>query len=228
MSFPQTTTKDRLFIAAIGCFARHGYKEATVRDICAAAGAANANAVSYHFGGKKKLYQAILDVIFAENLRRRKEAEASQEQDLSPEQRLRGFLATMIDVGFSGEAVAKDATAIVLREMMSPSRHLDRLVESCVLSDVADFTAILKDLLGHDAPNHVVRDCMASVGGQIYYYLAFWPIFSRVHPEHPGIMAYKEPLLDHLMRFSLAGLEATRKALENGDIPGDMPAASQP
>lgn len=209
------TTKERIFIAAIRAFARHGYQGATVRDICNQAGTANATAVNYYFGGKKKLYKAILDMIFAENLRRRKAMEAADPvPDPSPEQRLRRFLATMLDVGFSGDEVAEDAVAIVLREMMAPSEHLDRLVDEFVLPDVADFTAILRDILGRDAPDHVVRDCMASVGGQVYYYMAFWPVFSRVHPEHPGVKAYKEPLLEHLMRFSLAGLEAVRQDMQ--------------
>jgi len=207
------TTKERMFFAAIKCFARDGFQGATVRDICKEAGTANATAVNYYFGSKKKLYKSVLDLIFAENLRRRKAREASEpDGDQSPEERLRKFLATMLEVGFSENELAKDVTAIVLREMMSPSEHLDRLVESFVLPDVADFTAILKDILGHDAPDHVVRDCLASVGGQIYYYLAFWPIFSRVYPEHPGVKAYRQPLLDHLMRFSMAGLEAARLA----------------
>ncbi len=222
------TTKEKILIAAIRIFAREGYKGTTVRAICKEAGTANATAVNYYYGGKANLYKAILDLIFAENTRRRKEREAAwqeeeQTTESSPEERMRRYLAVMLDVGFSDDPLHKDVMAILLREMMSPSPHLDDLVEKHTRPDNREATEITRALLGPDAPDYVVRDCLTSVGGQIFYYMAFWPIFSRVYPEHPGMTQYKETLLEHIMRFSLAGLETTRKALENGEIPPEQP-----
>lgn len=219
MPMPENpTTKERLLFAAMKLFGRRGFQGATVRDICREAQAANATAVNYHFGNKAGLYEAVLDLIFAENLRRRRarqEAEAGTDgPDRPPEERLRQFLATMVDVGFSGGPVARDATAIVLREMLAPSKYLDDLVERYMLPDTEEFSGIIRELLGPRATDEDVRDCLASVGGQIYYYMAFWPVFSRVYPEHPGMSEYKSELVDHVMRFSLAGLEASRRALE--------------
>lgn len=53
------STPHRLLEAAERLFAERGYAGASVRAICAEAGA-NLNAVSYHFGGKQALYQAVL------------------------------------------------------------------------------------------------------------------------------------------------------------------------
>ena len=53
------TTRDRLLQAATRLFADGGYRGASVRDICNLAGA-NPGAVSYHFGGKRQLYRAVL------------------------------------------------------------------------------------------------------------------------------------------------------------------------
>jgi AcrR family transcriptional regulator len=53
------TTRERLLHSATRLFADNGYRGASVRDICNLAGA-NPGAVSYHFGGKRQLYRAVL------------------------------------------------------------------------------------------------------------------------------------------------------------------------
>lgn len=224
MSMPEKpTTKEKLFFAAIAVFAQHGFKGATVREICSRAGTANATAVNYYFGSKEKLYQAILDMIFAENMRRHNQAKAEADPDATPEDRLRGFLTTLVEVGFSKDPLAADATTIVLREMTSPSPYLDEMVRNYSSTESAELWAILCDILGPDAPDYLVRDCLASIAGQVFYYLAFWPVFSRVYPEHPGVADYREPLVDHIVRFSMAGLRATREALEKKEVPPEHP-----
>ena len=221
MGMPENpTTQDKIFCAGVRLFARDGFEGATVRDICKEAGTANATAVNYYFGGKAKLYRAILDLVFAENLRRRQEAEKEPAREtLSPEDRLRRFLTIMVDVGFNENQFSKDVTTIVLREMMAPTDYLDELVDKFTRPDNDELAGIIREILGSDAPDFLVRDCLASVAGQVFYYLAFWPVFSRVYPEHPGVDHYKEPLVDHIMRFSMAGLKATKEALEKGEIP---------
>ena len=54
-----TPTRERLLQASTRLFADNGYRGASVRDICNLAGA-NPGAVSYHFGGKRQLYRAVL------------------------------------------------------------------------------------------------------------------------------------------------------------------------
>ena len=52
-------TRQRLLEAAGEIFAEQGFRQTTVRDICARAGA-NVAAVNYHFGDKEKLYSEVL------------------------------------------------------------------------------------------------------------------------------------------------------------------------
>lgn len=54
-----SNTRERLTQAASQLFATHGYRGAPVRDICNLA-RVNPGAVSYHFGGKRQLYRAVL------------------------------------------------------------------------------------------------------------------------------------------------------------------------
>src|SRR6202163_4022049 len=52
-------TREKLLEVAERVFADHGYQAATVREICARAGA-NVAAVNYHFGDKLGLYTELL------------------------------------------------------------------------------------------------------------------------------------------------------------------------
>ncbi len=54
-----SSTRERLLEAATQLFAEHGFRGASVRDLCDLA-RANPAAVSYHFGGKRQLYRAVL------------------------------------------------------------------------------------------------------------------------------------------------------------------------
>ena len=55
----QPTTRERLIAAGASVFADNGFRGAAVRDICNLA-RVNPGAISYHFGGKRQLYRAVL------------------------------------------------------------------------------------------------------------------------------------------------------------------------
>lgn len=55
--------KTRILLAAKKLFARQGYDGTSVRQICDEAGA-NISLVSYHFGGKEKVFEALFDRYF--------------------------------------------------------------------------------------------------------------------------------------------------------------------
>jgi AcrR family transcriptional regulator len=62
-------TRIRLIHAARAIFAERGYDGASIRDITAAAGA-NLGAVTYHFGSKHALYEAVVEDAFRPLLER--------------------------------------------------------------------------------------------------------------------------------------------------------------
>ena len=57
-------TPDRLILAGRAAFARRGYDGASIRAITRAA-KANLGAVTYHFGSKRALYEAVLDHVLS-------------------------------------------------------------------------------------------------------------------------------------------------------------------
>jgi AcrR family transcriptional regulator len=74
------TTRDRLLAVSRQVFAARGYRGASIRDITRAADA-NLGAITYHFGTKQKLYEAVLSGAFDEIAQR---VEAASRVDGGP------------------------------------------------------------------------------------------------------------------------------------------------
>jgi len=95
---PSSSTKTRLLAAAIEIFAEKGYRDATVADVCEAAGA-NIASVNYHFGSKENLFRHVLREAF---MRSEKEfpLDGGLRPDTPGELRLHAFMAGMIRRNF--------------------------------------------------------------------------------------------------------------------------------
>lgn len=84
--------REDILNAGLKVMFRSGYQGATVRDICAAAGAPHGSFIN-HFGSKEAFAQEVLDRYFA-NLQRTVRA-ALEDQSLTPRQRLQRYLDTI-------------------------------------------------------------------------------------------------------------------------------------
>ncbi|MBB6023309.1 AcrR family transcriptional regulator [Paenibacillus sp. JGP012] len=67
MTEPELDIKTRILLAAKKLFALQGYDGTSVRQICDEAGA-NVSLVSYHFGGKEKVFDALFEHFFPEHI----------------------------------------------------------------------------------------------------------------------------------------------------------------
>ena len=200
----------------------------------------NVAAVNYYFGGKKSLYRSILEMMFKKGQEFKREQESGQREGRTPEERLHYYILQVCrwtfgvseqDATSCGELLSDQDTVrfnellvnlrkIFLREMTrATTPELDEKVYQLLRDDTDEIRSIIRDIIGHDAPEDVVRDCDCSIIGQILYYDTHWSIHLRLNPDRPSMQEYLGQLVDHITRFSLAGLEATRKALEEGKIP---------
>lgn len=205
---PDDRTRKRLLRAAGEIFARKGFREATVREICARAGA-NVAAINYHFGSKENLYAELLKSVFDEAVRRHP-PDMGLPPEAPAERRLEAFVRSMLR-----RVLAKGKNAwharILAREMASPTRMLGDFVDSSIIPQNRKLRAIVAELLGPGAAPAEVALCARSVVAQCRNHATGNPILSRVFPETELTEASLDLLAGHITRFSLAGIAATRR-----------------
>lgn len=213
-----TNTKKKLFNAGIRVFADKGYRDATVREICKKAGAANINAVNYYFGSKEKLYRKILDSIFSAYDR----FDLEEWDKKTPQEQLRSMILNFCAMLYKNNAFASDITSIFISEMTRPSPFIQELVDAYNQPRIERHLKMFRNLLGEGSTDDMARDCLVSVAGQLLYYSFAWPVFSRLFPDYSADERY-EQWADHVYEFSLGGIEAIRKNIfkKEENINGD-------
>jgi TetR/AcrR family transcriptional regulator, regulator of cefoperazone and chloramphenicol sensitivity len=201
-------TRDRLLEAAAQEFAEHGFKCATVRNICQRAGA-NVAAVNYHFGDKEQLYAATLQHWLALAIEKYP-PDMGVRPDAPPEERLLGFVR-----GFLFRMLGKGAPAwhgqLMAREMVEPTAAVETVASNIVRPLSLKLELILRDLLGTTATEEVLRQCTASVVGQCCFYRHCAPLLAKLYPQQCYGEADLEQLARHITQFSLEGLRAYRQ-----------------
>ena len=203
-------TQKKLFNAGVRVFADKGYRDATVREICKTAGAANINAVNYYFGSKENLYRQILDEIFSAYDRFDREDWDRK----TPREQLKAMIYNFCAVLYKDNAIASDITSIFVAEMTRPSPFIEEMVDIYNQPRIKRHLKMFRDLLGEDATDDMARDCLVSVAGQLLYYSFAWPVFSRLFPDYSADERY-EQWAAHVYEFSLGGIEAVRNRTLN-------------
>ena len=112
-------TREALLAAGTKLFAEHGYDGVPVAAIAEKAGV-NKAMINYHFGGKRKLYLAIVNATFAEMVER---VERLAESPRPAPDVLRELVA---DVGDMGRRRHPHFCTMFLREVLTGGKHLDR------------------------------------------------------------------------------------------------------
>ena len=198
------TTRGRLLEAAGREFADKGFAAATVRDICAAAGA-NVAAVNYHFGSKQGLYNATL----------MEHVEASAERypldpepDADPRRRLRLFVG-----GLLRRILCKGTDTwhgrLMMREMAEPTEYTDEHVRRFVRPTLAVLDGILGDWPGLAATPDFRRRMAHSTVGQVMFYWHARRMLPRIHADLDlDDEAEVDRTADHIAAVVAAALDA--------------------
>jgi AcrR family transcriptional regulator len=175
-------TRQRLLDTAGEVFAAAGFRNATVRDICAKAGA-NIAAVNYHFGGKEGLYAEVLRHAHASAFEKYP-PDMGLKPGATPRQRLhafvRSFLLRVLDDGrpaWHGK--------LMVREIADPTSALEAIVRDGIRPHFATLRGIVADLLGPKlaADPERVRFAAWSVVGQCLFYFVGRPVSSSSPPR---------------------------------------------
>jgi AcrR family transcriptional regulator len=196
-------TRRRLLDAGLEVFARDGFRGATIERICRRAGA-NIAAAHYHFGDKRRLYQAVF-----EQAERQARADAPvAAAKAAPGARLRAhvaaFLRRLLDPGRPAWMAQ-----LLAHELIDPTPALDRLVRRRMRANHDQIAAIIREL-APGASTEAVRLATLSVIAQCVFYRNSAAIVSRLYPDLDAAREI-DRLADHVTRFSLAGISTLPK-----------------
>ena len=205
------TTRQRILEAAGEVFAQEGFHRATVRDICAKAGA-NIAAVNYHFGSKEKLYAQVVRYAHLCAIVKHPLG-LGVPDDAPPERRIHAFVKSMLH-RLLDEGRPAWQGKLMSREMAEPTAALDLIVEEQIRPNFAYVYRAVGELLGPRATPGRIRPCVASIVGQCLFYLFGRGVYERLNPDVSLGPQMIDEIAAHITTFSLAGLTATASKTE--------------
>ncbi|MFI5235819.1 MAG: CerR family C-terminal domain-containing protein [Gemmatimonadales bacterium] len=203
-------TRDRLFNAAVALFSELGFDAVTVREICTRA-EANLAAVSYHFGDKLGLYLEVVRAA-AERMKLGNQSVMAAEGS-GAAARLGHYIRTYLPRLM---LVDQDRYGWVHRlmrhEMAEPTPAARLIMDEAILPRIRYLSGIVAELLECPSDDPRVKRAVASIQSQCLFYLPD-PFRDRVVPgwfdrTPEGAAA----VADHVAEFSLAGIEAMKRA----------------
>jgi AcrR family transcriptional regulator len=191
-------TRSALLATARTLFARHGYDGTSIRAITAQAHA-NLGAVTYHFGTKQRLYEAVLESI-TEPLRARVQAAASSAP--SP---LEAILA--VTRAFSEHlAQHPELPALVLHDLA-----LQRPVPGSVRRTMEEISALVSRLVAAGqrersiVPGHPIL-LTASLVAQPFYFSLMRQRLREVFELDAADPEVRQRIQDHVLEFVRRGV----------------------
>jgi AcrR family transcriptional regulator len=208
----QDDTRQRLIVAAGEIFAEHGFRAATVRDICRHA-KANVAAVNYYFGDKLGLY---IEAVQAAHCGGPDMIEPSWPLGMSAEDKLRHFIARWLTHFLDDQRPAWHAQ-LMMREMAEPTEACAKLVEAYIRPMAGTLHDILDELLPVDVTEDRRWLIGFSIVGQCLFYKVHRPVAELLFGRDRYGALSVPVLADHIARFSLAAIgrgEPVREPLE--------------
>jgi AcrR family transcriptional regulator len=201
---PGAASRATLLAAATRLFAQYGYEGASVERIASRA-KVNRAMVSYHFGGKQKLYRAIL----RRGLEALEQRLAVVRSCANPAPRR---LAQFVEAFAAVATEQVSFPAIMLREVLSGGHHLDGIL----LSHMAAAFGLVREIIEQGVRERSFRavdPVLTHLGliGSLVFYFASAPTRSRLISEGKLAVRSEPPIGDyvrHIQELMTLGLTA--------------------
>jgi AcrR family transcriptional regulator len=193
-------TREKLLDTAGRIFADRGYRAATIREICDAAGE-NVASVSYHFGDKLGLYTEAFQISV-----RAAELEAMRnalDQHAPPETILRAVIKLRLH-SLCRQDRPDWHFRILAHELADPTPALRQVIDEVKRPIIQRMLELVGGMIGLPAEDDKTRLCAVSVMGQILVYIFAKPLLAGVWPELKMTPDQVDRIADHIADFSLA------------------------
>lgn len=218
----------RLILAAAGdLFSREGFQATTIADICRQAGT-NIASVNYHFGNKQALYVEAWREAFRLS-HEKHPIFGGVPTDAPAEERLRGWVVSRLKRIVDPECHDFE---IFHKELASPTGYLVEAMQEAIGPIMRGLSSIIRDLLGSGATEDDVRLCEMSIQAQCMNPMIMdrRESFRRRHPglpKPPVLNVDIDRIAEHIVRFSLEGINGVRRQLEARRAEGPVADAGE-
>ncbi len=208
-----TDAKDRILDEAEALFAEKGFHAVTVREITQAAHC-NLAAVNYHFGNKQNLY---LDVFKSRWIPRAKRVHACFRDTLSAQDggSLAGIVHALAEAFLKGPLTDEERlrhAQLMMREMSMPGMATDLLVGEVIKPFFGELALLLGPYVHVKVERErMMLDIVSVFAMVIYFNFARLPVMRVTGEEYDD--AFKDRLVNHIVRFCLTGLDMERKEM---------------
>ena len=205
-------TRKSLLEAAGEIFAEKGYRDATIAEICGRAGT-NIAAVNYHFGSKESLYVEAWRCAFQESLKAHP-PDGGVSDDAPPEERLHAHVAATVR-RFADKS--NKEFWFVQKEFANPTGLLEEVMRKEVHPLQKRTETLVRELLGPLVSDMDIQFCETSIISQCINPMVVGKKSEDKDtgkggpPEIIDIEAYA----DHVVKFSLAGIQVIRENAES-------------
>jgi AcrR family transcriptional regulator len=201
--------RSRLVMAALRLFAEKGYKAASTREICDAAGA-NISAIRYYFGDKAGLYRAAFtepmgDLPCGSNV--------ADYADLPLREVLGRFFSEFLEPFKRGEELGL-VMKLHFREMIEPTGAWQQEIDTEIKPQHEALVALLQRHLGlTDRDADLPRLAFAMIGMAVYFYVG-QEVVSMISPQILIAPKAIDLLAERLAGYAFAMVEdeAARRA----------------
>jgi TetR/AcrR family transcriptional regulator, regulator of cefoperazone and chloramphenicol sensitivity len=195
-------TRRRLLNAACDVFAKKGYRDARVADICRRADA-NVASINYYFGDKESLYKEAWEYA----LRDMNESVFSESDVGTGQERLQTFIQNLIQ-NFAAEGDLGRFGRLYLVEMVNPTGLIQDAWHDMIEPNRQKLHAIIRDILGTEAQDRDIRFCELSIVNQCRMFVTVKRSDLEYMLGEPLKPALIQQLASHIADFSLAGIQA--------------------
>jgi len=213
-------TREKLLENACEVFAKKGFRNATIADICKGA-RTNIAAVNYHFRNKKTLYVEVWRQAFHRSL----EAyppDGGVSPDASAEQRLYGWILSILQR--FGDPQNYEIEMMMHKELANPTGFLTDVIRKSIEPLQEELRLIVRELLGKSATEEQALLCQRSIKAQCFDPMSRHPAKAGklekagVRCEMTQPKCSVETIAEHITRFSLAGIREVRRQIERGGL----------
>ncbi len=203
-------------MAAGPIFARKGFKNATVRQICDAANV-NLASINYYFGDKQNLYTET--VLRTREMRAQQFPQKPWVPGQSPEQKLGHIILTLLQrlVALQTEPWQ---VRLIMREVLQPTEASRKLMKESFRPFFDSLLSVIDELIGIRLPDAQRHKIGLSIIGQCMHYRFSAEMISMMIEENEFEEHFQlDQIATHITEFSLGAIDRLRAHAESENQP---------